>query len=107
MDKIICNLLDVVDKIIDYKARKCMGNVEFEEEMCYIPEVQEQLLKLATPMIQSYGVSRKVTAESVKDIIKQLSKGKINVIEATKLVELITAKAEAEIIEEAFGKKEN
>ena len=51
-------------------------------------------------MLRTAQQIKKVQADSVKDVIKQLSKGKLTIDEATKLIELIGTKVEAEVMED-------
>lgn len=99
MDDIIENLVRVTSEILIYKANKAMGKKSDTVDDNYVPALQDELLKLAKPLIQSYGVTKSLSAQSAADVTKLLSKGKIDINEAKELLELITKKQELAIYE--------
>ena len=96
-------LIDTAYQIVDYKGKVALGVPSEELPENYISfddSSQNYIMDLVRPMLRTAQQIKKVQADSVKDVIKQLSKGKLTIDEATKLIELIGTKVEAEVMED-------
>ena len=96
LQTIVDNLISVSGEILHYRSLIAMGDLGDLDDSSYMPSIQEEILKIATPLIQSFGATRKVEANSASDVITMLSKGKISTKEATTLMALLKSKTEIE-----------
>jgi len=94
------NLSDITDELIQlgYRIIVCRGKMAFGEDVddkINEPE-QNRILDLIKPLIKDSEHTKKVQADSVKDVVTMLSNGKITVTEAIKFMTLIKSKLEVE-----------
>jgi hypothetical protein len=100
-------LVDLAYKIIEYRGKLAFGVTSEDLPENYVNfniVSQNYIMDLVKPLLGTAQQTKKIQAETVKDVIKQLGSGKVSLDEAKKLIELITAKAEAEMLEDIYKK---
>lgn len=96
---------DIVDQVIstsweilDYRAKIAMGKYDQlpENYIDFNEKEQQKIIELVKPLLSTQALTKKINAETSKDIIKLISKGKISLTEAKELMQLTGARLEVE-----------
>ena len=98
LNDVVDSLVDSAFEILDFRAKLAMGRFdELPENYIQFDETeQKRILEMVKPLLSSAQQTRKVKAETSKDIIKMVKTGKVSISEAMNLMVLTKTNLEVE-----------
>ena len=96
IETIAQHILVAADRIYRYHITVALGQEQPEGVAGGDIKFQQKILKVVEPMLKDYQESKKLDASSSGEVIKLLSKGKINANEALSLLKVIQTKIQVE-----------
>lgn len=96
LNDVVDDLIPVIGKILEYKAGVALGEEPPEESHKFQKKEMDEILKLATPLIQGVQASRQITANTSAEVVVLLSNGKVTPTEAVALLKLVKEKVDVE-----------
>lgn len=97
---IVQKLICAANVIIDHRIAIGLGLETNKNAIFFNNDECNWILHQIAPMMKTVQQVKKIQAENVSDVIKQLSKGKMSISEAKELMELVAQKSAMDLLEE-------
>lgn len=93
-------LIHAANVIVDHRIAIAVGLETNKNAIFYNNNECEWVLKQVEPMLKTVEQTKKIQAESMKDVTKLLSKGKISIAEAKEYLNIIQQQTAMDLLEE-------
>ena len=94
-EKLVC----AANVIVDHRIAIALGLEQNTNAIFYSTNECEWIIAQIQPMLQAIQQTKKIQAENMKDITKLLNKGKVSIVEAKELMNVVAQISTMELLE--------